>query len=115
MKRVLVVLVLAGVVAAGAGAAWAHPTRGDRAERREAVRSCVREAREAQPDAEREQLKEAVKACLQARGFTPRPLTPEQQERRAKLRECVEKARADHPGADRATIRGAVRECVKGG
>ncbi len=105
MKRYLAFLVVAGAIAAGAGIAWAHPSgEGGSADgpRREAIRTCVREAREANPDTDRAELKEAVMSCLEAKGITPRQPTPERRERRAEFRECVDKARAAHPGADRA-------------
>lgn len=112
MKRIIVALVLLGAAAGGAGVAWAHPGDGDRAARREAVRSCVQEARQANPDADKEARRAEVRACLEAKGISPRPLTPERRARRAEFRECVQKARAEHPDADKATLRQAVRECV---
>ena len=114
MKRFLAVLVVAGVAVGGAGIAWAHPSGEGRGPRREARLACLREAREANPDAERAELKAAVKSCLEAKGITPPQLTPEQQARWDKFRACVEKARAEHPDADRHAVRHAVRECMKG-
>lgn len=121
MKRVLAVLILGGVAAGGAGVAWAHPF-GDRSAKREAFRTCVREAREslrdpnaeaAQPDASREELKDEVKACLEAKGFEPRQLTPEQQAKRDQAKACLSQAREASPDADKPTIRAAARACLE--
>ena len=117
MRRMPVVLLLAGLAAGGAGVAWAHPADGDRAARREALQACREQAREADPEAEPGQLREAVRACLEARGITPRPLTPEQreerEERRGRFRECVQQAREENPDAERRELRQAVRECLQ--
>jgi hypothetical protein len=106
MKRIFAVLVLAGLVA-GAGVAWAHP--GDRAARREALRSCVQQAREDQPDASKDELKPIVRSCLEAQGISPR-FTPEQREQ---AKACLEQAKQDNPDADRPTIRHAARPCLE--
>ncbi len=106
MKRIFVVLVLAGL-AAGAGVAWAHP--GERAERRQALRSCLQQAREEQPDATKEELRPAVQSCLEAQGISPR-FTPEQREQ---ARGCLEQAKEANPDADRPTIRHAARPCLE--
>jgi hypothetical protein len=106
MKRTFIVLVLAGL-AAGAGVAWAHP--GERAERRQALRSCVQQAREERPDATKEELRPAVQSCLEAQGISPR-FTPEQREQ---AKACLEQAKKANPDADRLTIRHAARSCLE--
>jgi ribosomal 50S subunit-associated protein YjgA (DUF615 family) len=110
MKRFLVVLALSAVAVGGASVAWAHPFGGDGA-RREALRACRQEVKEANPEADRATIRAAVRSCLEEAGILP-PLTEEQKERRATFRQCLETARTEHPDADRATIRQAVRECV---
>jgi hypothetical protein len=76
--------------------------------RREALRTCVKSAREATPDAERPELRDAVKACLAEAGITPGA-------GRARLRQCIEDARAANPDADRRTLAPIVRECMSQG
>ncbi|HVF14597.1 MAG TPA: hypothetical protein VM942_08355 [Acidimicrobiales bacterium] len=77
--------------------------------RRDALRTCVKSAREADPEAERPALREAVKSCLAEAGITPRDGP------RARLRQCIEQARTASPDADRATLAPIVRECVAQG
>lgn len=108
MKRIFVVLVLAGVGVGWAGVAWAHGD-GDRGARREALRDCVRQARQDHPEASREELKPFVQSCLEAHGITPR-LTPEQREQ---AKACREQAKRDNPDADRPTLRNAARPCLE--
>ena len=113
MKRVLLALAVAAVTVAGTGVAWAHSTDEDRAARREAVRACREQARQAQPEADRQTVRADVRECLEAQGITPRPHAAEHRERRAQFRDCVKKAREEHPGAERPTIREAVRDCTQ--
>ena len=112
MKRFLVVLALAAVAVGGASVAWAHPFGGD-GSKREALRACRQEVKEANPDAPREELKDEVKACLEAKGITPRELTPEQQAKRDEAKACLSEAREANPDADRPTIRAAARSCLE--
>ncbi len=110
MKRIFAVLVLAGVLAGGAGIAWAQTSGGsDRGARRQAVRTCVQQARQDHPGATREELKPIVKSCLEAEGITSR-FTPEQ---KAQAKACVEQARQANPGADKATVFNAARPCLE--
>lgn len=106
----LIFAAVALVASAGATAAWAQSS-GDRATKRAAVRDCVAQARAANPGTPRSELKDGVRACLEAKGITlpkhPR-LTDEQ---KARLKECRQQARAEHPG-DKPAIRAAVRECL---
>lgn len=106
----LVFAVVALVASAGATAAWAQSS-GDRATRRAAVRECVAQVRAADPGRPKSELKDDVRACLEAKGITlpkhPR-LTDEQ---KARLKECRHQARTEHPG-DKPAIRAAVRDCL---
>ena len=111
MRRVLAVLVGAGIAVGGGVAAWAHPGGPNR----EAARACLGEARAADPDADKAALREAVKACFEAQGIAPggrRALTPEQQAARDALRACRQEARAANPEAARAELRRLVVECL---
>ena len=67
MKRVLVVLVGTGIAVGGGVAAWAHPASPNR----EAARTCLADAKAADPDADKTVLREAVRDCLEAQGITP--------------------------------------------
>jgi maltose-binding protein MalE len=110
MKRIFAVLVLVGVVAAGAGVAWAQTAgSGERAARRQALRTCVQQAKQDHPDATKEELKPIVKSCLEAQGITRR-FTPEQKEQ---AKACIDQAKAANPDADRATILHAARPCLE--
>ncbi len=65
MKRTITAVILGVVVVGGAaGVAWAQT--GDRAARRDAAKTCLAEARQAQPDADRPAIREAVKECMAA-------------------------------------------------
>ena len=59
MRRVLAVVVGAGIAAGGGAAAWAQTTGPD-GTKREAARACLSQAREAAPDAGKPALREAV-------------------------------------------------------
>ncbi len=107
MKRIFVVLVLAGLVVGGAGVAWAQSGGG--AARRQALRDCVQQARQDNPNADKATLKAAVQSCLQAQGVT-RKFTTEQ---KAQAKACLDQAKAANPGADKVTIRAAARPCLE--
>lgn len=107
MKRIIAVLVGAGIVVGGAGAAWAQT--GDRAARRQALRTCVEQARQDNPNATKADLKEPVKNCLADAGVLPK-LTDEQ---RAAAKACVDAAKAANPDADKLTVRAAARPCLE--
>jgi hypothetical protein len=101
------VLVLAGL-AVGGGVAYAQ-TSGGGAARRQALRTCVQQAKQNNPGADKATLKAAVLSCLQAQGITPK-LTPDQ---KAQAKACLEQAKAANPGADKVTIRAAARPCLE--
>ena len=111
MRRVLAVLVGAGMAVGGGAAAWAG-TAGTGGPNREAAKACLSAARQEAPDADRATLREAVKACLQEAGIEVRTPTPEQQAKREALRSCVEAAKAAHPD-DKAAARAAAQPCLE--
>ncbi|MGI8808212.1 MAG: hypothetical protein ACR2KK_10290 [Acidimicrobiales bacterium] len=110
MRRVLALLVGAGIAVGGGATAWAG-TAGASGPKREAARACLDQAREADPEADRAELKAAVKACLKEAGIEARTPTPEQQAKREALRNCVQAAKAAHP-EDKAAARAAARACL---
>ena len=111
MRRVLAVLVGAGIAAGGGAAAWAQTGGANR----EAAKACLAEARAADPNAEKPALREAVKACLEAQGITPggarKELTPEQQAKRDALKACLQGVRAANPDAERSELRDEAKAC----
>lgn len=111
MRRVLAVLIGAGVAAGGGAAAWAGTAGADPA-KREAARTCLSQAREATPDADRAALREAVRACMTEAGFEGRTPTPEQRAKREAARACVDAARSAHPD-DKVAMREAARACLE--
>lgn len=111
MRRVLAVLISAGVAAGGGAAAWAGTAGADPA-KREAARACLTQAREATPDSDRAALREAVKACMTEAGFEGRAATPEQQANREAARACVDAARSANPD-DKVAMREAARACLE--
>lgn len=111
MKRVLAVLVGAGIAVGGGAAAWAQTT-GQDGTKREAARACLAQARAATPDASKAALRDAVKACMSEAGFQGRTLTPEQQARRDAVKACITQAKADHPD-DKTAARAAARSCLE--
>jgi hypothetical protein len=111
MRRVLAVLVGAGIAVGGGAAAWAQTTGAD-GTKREAARACLSQAREATPDAGKPALREAVKACLAEAGIEGRTLTPEQQAKRDAVKACVDTARAQNPD-DKTAVRAAAKACLE--
>lgn len=111
MRRVLAVLVGAGIAVGGGAAAWAQTTAPD-GTKREAARACLSQAREATPDADRAALRDAVRACMSEAGFERRTLTPEQQAKRDAVKACVDTARAGNPD-DKTAARAAARACLE--
>ena len=107
MKRVLAVLVGAGIAVGGGVAAWAHPGGPNR----EAARACLAEARAADPDADKAALREAVRDCLEAQGISRPEPTPEEQARREALRTCLQGVKSANPDADRAQLRELAEPC----
>lgn len=111
MRRLLAVLVGAGIAAGGGAVAWAGPGGPNR----EAAKACLAEAKAADPSAEKEALREAVTACLQAQGITPggrhKELTPEQQATREALRACLHGVRDANPGAAKSELREQAKRC----
>lgn len=106
MKRVVAVLVGAGIVVGG-GVAWAHPGGPNR----EAARACRAEAKAADPEADRAALREAVRHCLEAQGIDVPEPSPEQQARREALRACLQGVKEANPEADRAQLRQLAQPC----
>lgn len=113
MKRVLAVLIGAGVAIGGGAAAWAGPGGGTN---REAAKACAAQAKAANPQIARADLKTAVRSCLEAQGIAVRDRgtpTPEQQARRDALRACLKDVKAANPGADKAALREAAKPCLE--
>lgn len=110
MRRVLAVLVGAGIALGGGAAAWAQTTGPD-GTKREAARACLSQAREATPDANKAVRRGAVKACLAEAGVEGRTRNPEQQAKRDAVKACVEAARAENPD-DKTAARAATRACL---
>ena len=113
MKRVLAVLVGAGVAVGGGVAAWAGPGGGPN---REAAKACAADAKAADPDVAGADLREAVRSCLEAQGITLKertPPTPEQQARRDAVRTCLRGVKEANPDADRAELRQAALPCLE--
>ena len=109
MKRVLAVLVGAGIAVGGGVAAWAHPAGPNR----EAARACLADAKAADPDADKAALREAVRDCLEAQGITRPEATPKQQARREALRTCLQGVKSANPDAERAELRELARPCLE--
>jgi len=107
MKRMIAVLVGAVIVVGGAGAAWAQVGGGPA--KREALRTCARQARQDNPDADKAALREAVRNCMADQGHPPR-LSDDQ---KATAKACVDEAKAANPDADRRTVRAAARPCLE--
>jgi len=111
MRRVLAVLVGAGIAMGGGAAAWAA-TSDEGGRKREAAKACLSQARQEAPDVEKGALKEAVKACLNDGGIERRAPTPEQRAKREELRNCLQGAKALRP-QDNAAARAAARACLE--
>ena len=113
MRRVLAVLVGAGVAVGGGVAAWAGPGGGpDRA----AAKGCAAQAKTADPGVAGADLRQAVRSCLEGQGITLKertPPTPEQQARRDEVRTCLQSVKGAHPDADRAALRAAALPCLE--
>jgi hypothetical protein len=113
MRRVLAVLIGAGIAMGGGVAAWAATGGGPN---KEAAKACAATAKAADANISRADLKAAVKSCLEAQGITvkaPKALTPDQQARRDALRTCLQGLKAANPNADRATLRTAAEPCLQ--
>ena len=108
MRRVLAALGGAGIAVGGGAAAWAGTAGADRP-KREATKACLSVARQADPDADKAALRNAVKACLDEAGIEGRMPTPEQQAKREAVRSCVQAAKADHPD-DKAAARACLEQ-----
>ena len=107
MKRIIAVLIGAGIIVGGASVAWAQT--GDRATRREALRTCVQQARQDNPNADKAALKDPVKNCLAAQGILPK-LSDDQ---KATAKACVQQAKGANPDADKVTARAGARPCLE--
>ncbi|MDQ6726846.1 MAG: hypothetical protein M3066_11865 [Actinomycetota bacterium] len=113
MKRVLAVLVGAGIAMGGGAAAWAATGGGPN---KAAAKACATDAKAKDANISRADLKTAVKDCLTAQGITvkaPKTLTPEQQARRDALRTCLQGVKAANPGADKTALRTAAQPCLQ--
>jgi hypothetical protein len=75
--------------------------------KREAVRDCIRAAKEAHPD-DKPAVRAAARQCLAYAGVAPGRLRA----RMAEARECLAEVRADHPDASGADLRRLVKDCV---
>lgn len=111
MRRVLAVLVGAGIAVGGGAAAWAQTNAPD-GTKREAAHACLSQARAATPDADKATLRQAVKACLNEAGIEGHASNPEHQAKRAEVKACIDKARTDNPN-DKAAARAAARTCLE--
>lgn len=116
MKRMLAVLVGAGVAVGGGAAAWASPggstTSGPN---REAAKACFAQGGQALPGADKAALRASVEACLKAAGITPgkgHQPTPAQQAKREVLTTCLKGVKTAHPTADKAGLRDLARPCL---
>src|SRR3954447_19092524 len=112
MKRVLAVLIGAGIAVGGGAAAWAGTT-GPGGPNREAAKACLTQAREELPGADKATLRDAVKACLSAAGIEGRTLTPQQQAKRDAVKTCLQGVKDATPGADKATLRQTASPCLQ--
>jgi hypothetical protein len=112
MKRVLAVLIGAGMAVGGGAAAWAGTTDSG-GPNREAAKACRAQARQEAPDASKAELRDAVRTCLAAAGIEGRTPTPEQKARRESVRSCLEAAKAANPDGDKAALRAAAAACLQ--
>ena len=111
MRRVLAVLVGAGIAVGGGAAAWAGTAGADRP-KREAARACLDAARQEAPDADKAAVREAVKACLKESRIEGRSPSPEQQAKRDAVRSCLKDAKGDSAG-DEAAARAEALACLE--
>lgn len=115
MKRLLAVLVGAGLAVGGGVAAWAQTTGGSDGTTRAAAKACLQQAKTANPSADKASLKAAVKDCLAAQGITvgqKHQLTPDQQAKRNALKSCLQGVKAANPNATKAELRAAAKPCL---
>lgn len=110
MKRVLAVVVGAGIALGGGAAAWAQ-TAG--APKRAAAKECLAQAKADPPGADKATLKASVTACLAAQGITPKQLTPEQQAKRDTLKSCLQGVKSANPDATKAELRTLAKPCLE--
>ena len=107
MKRLIAVLAIAGAVVGIGGVAYAQT--GDRAVRRDALRTCRATVKQENPNADKATLKADLKACLQAQGIGGK-LTDDQ---KAQAKTCLQQAKAANPDADKVTVLSAARSCLE--
>jgi hypothetical protein len=69
---------------------------------------CIAQARQQHPNANRQEIFQAARPCLEQAGVPAKRL-----DRQAKRLECANKVRAEHPGVSRDELRRLVRDCVK--
>lgn len=113
MKRLMAVLVGTGLAVGGGVAAWAGPGGGDGGAKREAVKACMAQAREAQPGATKAELMQAVRSCLEAQGITRPAPTPEQQAKRQALKSCLADVKKDNPDATKEQLKELAKPCLE--
>jgi hypothetical protein len=102
MKRLLAVLVGAGIAVGGGAAAWAAPSGPNK----EAAKACLADARAANPGADKATLRAAVKSCLADQGITLGAA-------RDALKACVQGVKAANPNATRAQLRDLAKPCLE--
>jgi len=78
---------------------------------RSALKDCLKGVKSANPTADKPQLRDLAKPCLEAAGITPN----QAHAKVAAAKACLAKAKADHPDAARAELRSLVKACVKAG
>jgi hypothetical protein len=126
VKRIVGLMVAAGLLAgvgigavarADDGPAPDPAARAARSAKREAVRTCVEQARAANPDADRAALKVAVTACAKQAGIDlpklPPKLPPELAAKRRAVVACLRDARAANQGGDKTALKGAAAACAE--
>ena len=111
MRRVLAVVVGAGIALGGGAAAWA--TDGGGPAKRGAAKECLAQAKAASPEADKATLRASVTACLAAQGITPHQLTPEQQAKRDALKSCLQGVKSANPNAGKAELRTLAKPCLE--
>ena len=110
MKRVLAVLIGAGIAVGGGAAAWAAPSGANR----QAAKACLADAKAANPNASRADLRAAVRSCLEAQGITvSHTRNPDQQAKRDALRTCLQGVKSANPTADRAQLLDLAKPCFQ--
>ena len=82
-----------------------HGTPEQQAARR-ALRECLNDVRQDNPDADRAELRALARPCLEKAGLTGAG--------RERLKECAASVRQAHPGAGPRELRPLIKECLAG-